>query len=464
MPKEYAELSLYEFQTQYATPSELIDSSQNQQLKLVTTQSKEANPSLFVGKLTYPLQTAKCLRALSNLVGSRFYIPPAMLERILREADPVITTSHSMIRFEGFSSCCSSYARLDISEAGFEAENLVPGTTNVDFQSTMRAALAKIRVNDSLALRISQDEIEVDSGKESVIERKVKLPLRWIKGFSELQAQQLNAKQYFQLNRVETIRFLRQIPRTKSKEFTWISQQGKSIRFSPKASTNSFKLKGLERLRLIEELAPYCESLAVYADDNSSLSCWVLKLGALNYTLVLSAEPWRGFSGEGGLLKTLALDKENNIVAKVISTLKWQHKIQPDLLAKQLNETPQAIGNALAVIATRGLVGFDVANQCFFHRVLPFEKELIEKMHPRLQSARKLIEQKAVTLLTIKGQSNQKLSSSIKSGDINHHVTIEGENERCTCLWHAKHQGNRGPCKHILATYLMSEINEKKGI
>lgn len=452
-------MSQYDFQTQYVATSALIEDDNTQLLKLVSAQTKEANPSFFVGKLNYPLQTAKCLRALSNLVGSRFYIPPAMLEKILREADPVITTSHSMIRFEGFSSCCSSYARLDISEAGFEAEKLVPGTTNVDFQSTMRATLAKVRVNDELAFSISQDEIKMDAGKNAVIERKVKLPLRWIKGFSELQAQQLNAKQHFQLNRVETIRFLRQIPRTKSREFTWISLQGKSVRFSPKASANSFKLKGLERLRLIEELAPYCESLTVYADDNSSISCWVLKLGALNYTLVLSAEPWRGFSGEGGLLKTLALEKENNIVAKVISTLKWQHKIQPDLLAKQLDETPQAICNALAVIATRGLVGFDVANQCFFHRVLPFEKELVEKMHPRLQSAKKLIEQKAVTLLTTEGQSNQKLSSSIKSGDINHQVTIEGENERCTCLWYAKHQGNRGPCKHILATYLMSEIN-----
>ena len=450
-------MSQYEYQTEYALPSELIDKGSSQQLKLVSSQSKEETPSYFIGKLLFPVQTAKCLRALSNLVGSRFYIPPAMLERILREADPVVTTSHSMIRFEGFSSCCSSYARLDINEAGFDAEKLVPGTTNVDFQSTMRAALAKVRVNDAMELSISQDEIKVVADKDSVIERKVKLPLRWIKGFSELQAQQLSAKQYFQLNRVETIRFLRQVPRTKSREFTWVSQQGKSIRFSPKPSSKSFKLKGLERLRLIEELAPYCETLTVYADDKSSLSCWVLKLGPLTYTLVLSAEPWRGFSGEGNLLKDLAIGKQDNIVTKVISALKWQHMIKSEELAKQLDETPQATANALALIASRGLVGFDVVNQCFFHRVLPFEKELVEKMHPRLQSAKKLVEKQAVTISEEQGESRKQVSSTVKSGDVNHQVIIDGETERCTCPWYAKHQGNRGPCKHVLATYLMLE-------
>ncbi|MGL4942941.1 MAG: SWIM zinc finger family protein [Thermoguttaceae bacterium] len=28
---------------------------------------------------------------------------------------------------------------------------------------------------------------------------------------------------------------------------------------------------------------------------------------------------------------------------------------------------------------------------------------------------------------------------------------------KCTCPWYAKHQGERGPCKHVLAVQLMLE-------
>jgi hypothetical protein len=164
-----------------------------------------------------------------------------------------------------------------------------------------------------------------------------------------------------------------------------------------------------------------------------------------------------GFEGEGNLLKDLAIGKQGTIVTKVISALKWQHRIKPEELAKQLGETPQATANALALVASRGLVGFDVVNQCFFHRVLPFEKELVEKMHPRLQAAKKLVEKQAVTISATQGELSKQTTSSIKSGDVNHQVIIDEESERCTCPWYAKYQGSRGPCKHVLATYLMLE-------
>ncbi|MEM8700726.1 MAG: SWIM zinc finger family protein, partial [Pseudomonadota bacterium] len=58
--------------------------------------------------------TAKGLRAVSETVAARYYVPPAMLAKILREADPVVTVSPGAVRFEGFSACCSAYARMDL--------------------------------------------------------------------------------------------------------------------------------------------------------------------------------------------------------------------------------------------------------------------------------------------------------------------------------------------------------------
>jgi hypothetical protein len=66
-------------------------------------------------------------------------------------------------------------------------------------------------------------------------------------------------------------------------------------------------------------------------------------------------------------------------------------------------------------------------------------------MHPRLLNARKLAEEGAVTL-DADGEA-----ASVRSGDAEYRVRFEDGAARCTCAWYAKHGGERGPCKHVLA-------------
>jgi hypothetical protein len=66
-------------------------------------------------------------------------------------------------------------------------------------------------------------------------------------------------------------------------------------------------------------------------------------------------------------------------------------------------------------------------------------------MHPRLLNARKLAEEGAVTL-DADGES-----ASVRSGDTEYRVRFEDGVARCTCAWFARHRGERGPCKHVLA-------------
>jgi predicted nucleic acid-binding Zn finger protein len=88
-------------------------------------------------------------------------------------------------------------------------------------------------------------------------------------------------------------------------------------------------------------------------------------------------------------------------------------------------------------------VGYDLAHGAYFHRVLPYDRAALEKMHPRLLGARELVEQGAVTL---SGDS-----ATVRSGDAEYVVRIEDSVARCTCPWFARHRGERGPCKHVLA-------------
>ena len=95
-----------------------------------------------------------------------------------------------MLRFEGFSGCCSAYARVDVTPDAYAGEVFGQGTTNVDFNRPMRQALSRVRDHDDLSIAVGPDEVMLKNGFEHTVERKVKLPLRWLKGFVEVQAYQ----------------------------------------------------------------------------------------------------------------------------------------------------------------------------------------------------------------------------------------------------------------------------------
>ncbi|KPV96995.1 hypothetical protein AN214_01012 [Pseudoalteromonas sp. P1-9] len=447
-------MSSVSFANTYRTHSRLVVNDEQQVLQLAASNDSKNTSIFFDGNITKAYETARCLRFLSKVVGARFYIPPAMLARILREADPVVTAAHNQLRFEVFSSCCSAYARLDIPNTCFSASKVTTGTTNVDFGQEMRAALSHVRKSDNLTFNVSQNGFSLESSKSTVFEKKVTLPVRWIKGFSEVQAMQVDATKFGELSRVEAIKLFRQLPRNKNKEYVWLTRHGKSIRIAHQTQKHGIKLKGIERLNLIAELLPICNKLEIYSTNSQSLSCWVLHIGDLALTYVLSAEPWRGFSGEGNLLKALVAFNNDALLANIKAELNWQSQISIEVMSQQLGVSKDDIQQALSILATRGLVGFDVNKQCFFHRVLRFDLDLVDQLNPRFKSAAKLVDKSAV-LITEK--TDTYLYANVQSNKITHRVEITSEQEKCTCPWYGKYKGDRGPCKHILATLMILE-------
>jgi hypothetical protein len=43
---------------------------------------------------------------------------------------------------------------------------------------------------------------------------------------------------------------------------------------------------------------------------------------------------------------------------------------------------------------------------------------------------------------------------AVDGSDVVHHVRLHGDRDRCSCPWFSKLQGERGPCRHILAARL----------
>lgn len=168
----------------------LSELDRNNQLLRLATSSRGGveHPHFFTGGLVRPERTAKLLLALMDVVRARFHIPSAMLERILSQSDPVVTSSDDRLRFEGFSACCGAYARVDLHPAALSGEQFGRGTTNVDFNTPMMSALAMIRGVEPVSLSVGSAGVELETASRTVFEKKVQLPIRWLKGFVEVQA------------------------------------------------------------------------------------------------------------------------------------------------------------------------------------------------------------------------------------------------------------------------------------
>ena len=445
----------------YPFPSQLDRDGATRTLRLATFRTgKDASPFFFEGRLANPQRTAELLRAVMKVVQSRFHIPAAMLGRILAEADPVVTANDDRLRFEAFSACCGAYARLDLLADAFDGDVSGRGTTNVDFNQPMLAALARVKRTDEVSLAVGAEKVVLKQKAADVIEKKVKLPVRWMKGFVEVQAVQNRMRHVYHIPAVHAIRFFRSLPRMKThRRTTFVTRSGQGLRLSQVETKDGVRIGGLERLGVLEPLARNAAALDVYADELTGASGWTLTFSDCRFHLVISPEVWRGFSGEGQALQSLA-SAEELALPKVRGSLKWQSVVDRDQLAASSKLDPAAIDEALKMLGTRGLVGFDLAEQAYFHREMPFDISEVEKQQPRLINARKLIDADKVRL---QKQTKTSVQFEVAGSGVEHRVTIESGNDaafKCTCPWYNKHGLERGPCKHILAAQIVLEESE----
>ncbi len=448
-----------EYTYRYPFNSQLVEASGASNLFLATSQSDGVFPYFFEGRILRPRLTAQLLTALAKVVSTRFYIPPNLLKKLMAERDPIVTAGAGILRFEGFSACCSTYARVDLTPGAYDGEVVQQGTTNVDFNSLMRAALLRVRDGDRLTLSVGPDEVALALGFEHIVERKVELPYRWLRSLVEVQSYQSKMNLHFTADKPELVRFLRSLPKsTPAKSRFFVVRAAKNLRLSQNDVPEAVPITGLQRLQLLTDLAPLADSLSVFCDQSRQTSEWHLNCGPLSMIITMSAEISRGFSGEGQVLTDLD-ECATERLALLRAALKWESLINTSDLAKRTGLSEEHVRKLLAVLGSRGLVGYDVGHGAYFHRELPFDFELIEEMHPRLRNARNLLSEGKVKVVA---RSDEIIEIEVEGSGFQHIVRFRGKESSCTCPWYAKYQGEaRGPCKHILAARLAAFGSEK---
>ncbi len=314
----------------YAHSSALVREDSKQRLQLATSggvteklgEVTDAHPHFFQGALVQPAITARCLTALAKVVAARYTPTPQQLAAM---KDPVVTSGGGYLRFEGFSGCGGVYGRLDLTRQSYDGLVTDQGTTNVDFNAPMRQALARIRDQDAVSLSVGADEVALTRNTEQTVEQKVKLPKRWLKGFTEVQAYLARMTPRYELPRNAAIRFLRTIPRSvPGATPIYVSTLASTLRFGSTPAKGAVVVRGIERLRLIEELIPLVQTLRIYAEPDGETSTWELDFGGQALTLTLSPENQRGFSGEGQVLADLATRLDPEVLDRTQRSLQWQ--------------------------------------------------------------------------------------------------------------------------------------------
>ncbi|MFJ9423480.1 SWIM zinc finger family protein [Streptomyces sp. NPDC101249] len=455
----------------YRRPSVLESAAGGQRLGLETSRGATPSgvadhPRFFSGFLTSPQVAAAGLLAVADVAAARYYQP-----QLRASLDPVVTGNGDRLRFESFSGCGGVYARLDVLAGGLDGDEVGRGTTNVDVNNPLREALSRIGSDDPLHLRVGPEEMAVTTLDGPVVEKKVPLPDRWLRGFAEAQVVAAGFDLRAELPAAEAVRFLRSLPRSGGRGAAaprWVVPAGRVLRPTTRPVPGAVCLPGPERLIALQRVLRHATALRVYgpsvgADGAAAAGAWEAVLPGMRLTLTLSPDASRGFSGEGGVLEALAAgghgaDEEESAddgstapaddTELVSMLLAWEPRIDVADLALSSGLPPERVRAALVRLGTSGRVGYDTAEAAYFHRELPYDAERVERHNPRLRSARALVAAGAVRLDGALG------TVTAEDGHV-HRVRDDAGVLSCSCLWWARYRGGRGPCKHALAVRMV---------
>lgn len=409
----------------------------------------------FQGRIRQPRLAARSLACVSRVVSERWFDAAAIAESRRRMLDPLVTSGDGVLRFEGFSGCRSLYVRLDMLPDSVEIVHQSSGTTNVDFNQPMRAALSRIRESDALSLAIDESAFLLVHGAEAILERKVDLPLAWLRGLASIPIIACRCEVIAELSGAPLLDLFRNLPRTgNGRDTHWLQPMVHGVRIARTPSKDGIRLTGAKRVLALQELIPSAKKLSIATTPAGDLTLWTVHFDGMRLTLALAPEVWRGFSGEGSALDDLSRASDPDLEESLLQ--QFETGFDAEEAAIEFGVSLPEIRTALAVLASQGQLGFDHLDDRWFRRMLPGKQALIRQSNPRLAKAESWVASGSVS---IESNLNDKLYGRVQiDADTTHHVAIEPGGARCTCFWFGKFGLSRGPCSHILALRLVARL------
>ena len=409
-------------------------------------------PCFFYGNIINSYLASRCLSVLANTVNSHFALTPGQIAKL---KDPIVSVGAGELHFEAFSSCNSVYARVNILKNGVDGEFLHSGTTNIDFNNETIRAFNNMRQSEKLLIGIGSKEVHVITGKYKTIEKKVTLPDRWIKGLGNVQVLLSEMELAFQLTKLEALQLFKTLPNSTTKSNYYLTKSGNNYIFVPIEKQNSIKVGGIHRLNLIQKLISSVDSLHIYRHKAQQSFALILIFKDIQMTYLFSNSVYQGFSGEGSLLEHLTDSISSNLLHGMNNYFKTNEVFNPALISVENGIDLRIMNNLQSNLSGIGLLGYNLFDNNYFYRRLPFKLERLINFNPRLKNAKKIVESDEIKILE---RTETYIKALVKgSTDIYHTVIKNNDIYQCTCNWYTNNENNRGVCKHILAVKIAFE-------
>ncbi len=317
----------------------------------------------------------------------------------------------------------------------------------------MLNALNAIQKNEKVALAVGHQDVQVITSKTKVVEKKVTLPMRWIKGLTSVQLYLADMEMQFELTKIQTIQLFQSLPKGNVKGEFYITKRAGKFMFSTLATPDSVRIGGIHRLRLLEGVLAIVDKIYIYESSDKETCAVVCEFGKMQLLMAFSPDAYRGFSGEGKALENMSENVPVEWVYGLNSLLKSNETFDPTMISIENDIDFGTMENLTASLSSMGLLGYDVAERTHFYRRLPFKTERILSLNPRLKNAKKLIDNEDIEIVIRKSSY---IEAKVKGTGVTHKVVIDGEKQLCTCDWFTAYQGKRGICKHILGVKMIT--------
>ena len=515
----------------YAGVSSLVTGERTARLALAGNLRRD--PVRFEATIRDPLRFREAMAALYAVVASDFrYVPRdrtayVAYQRMRRESatlnqwqaqreyfswllrndptafvvlDPVITVHPDQVLFEVFSRDEGAYAKLGVDREAFEAaEEPTCGTTNIDFSQALFRGLQQMRSYRETKLSIGSEGVKfATAAAGEVLEKQVRVPDSWLRGFLQVQSSAALPRERFALAPVDLYNALRHLRLHADKKG---QRRGLRIELVPGQpprlvlepwnevipttagpfggkAARVVRLWGRRRLALLQRFLPFAEEVEVHALGSGLPSFWVLRAGAFTLTLGLTgftAANWSQSLNFDLLLPRKAAATSGPLDA-VLGVLRARWSAGAGQLAKETGLDWPSLTEALQLGCQQGRIMYDLAQDVYRFRPLtdaPVDPTRLEFRDRRERTAFDLLARRdSVTIVTenrIPRAGLELVGRVVVAEDKREYrpqmlLSDEGQAAKadCTCAFVRKQGLKAGPCVHLIALRLAYAAQEAR--
>lgn len=527
-PVEHTEVDI-----SYAGQSRMITDGDNPRLALFGNLNRE--PVFMDAIVKQPLRFREALAAIYAVVGSDYrYVPKDRTAyhayRRMRSQsanlgawqaqqayfdwlaqndpyaflilDPVISVHPDKLFLEVFSKDEGTYANLSVSMESFDHKTDPGfGTTNIDFSPQLFNAIEQFRSYRETRLVIGQQAVAVETeGADSALEKKIKVPDSWLRGFLQVQSSAMLPGFRFKMSPMDLYNLLRHLRLNKDIKG---KRRGLRIELVPGepprivmepweqviecsagkyegSQSKVIRVWGRRRLLMLRRMLPLVEEVEVNLTGSGLPSFWVLRAKQMTFTLGLTgftASNWSQAVNFDMLLpRTIKQDSDSDKNLKsILKTLSKRWSSTSQELGKASKLQGEDLVQELQRGCQHGQLMYDVADRVTRLRPLTEQPLDLERLEFRNASERVaydlVLRQSSVTISKenrIFGRGLELTGTAKVAADRREYapqllITEEGfvSQAECTCSQFRQQGLKQGPCPHLIALRIAHAIREK---